>query len=84
MENELELLKFEVEDEIARYGLDTKIIVLYFKIDGNYLDHYIVDSTERYLPKQFVQIVKDINIYNTTLSDFYRELLTEIRRRKKE
>lgn len=81
MENELNLLMFEVEDEIFRFGADTKVTILYLKEDGQYLDHYVDSSEDRNPPQAITKLIEDIEFHKTTLSEFHKAILYEMNSR---
>ncbi|WP_208560835.1 hypothetical protein [Marinilactibacillus kalidii] len=73
---DLELLEFQVENEISRLGEDSKIEIYYHDLDGQYLEHVVVgkqDPVFIFRP-EFSDLLEDSEIRVSTLGEFNKEI----------
>ncbi|MFL2098311.1 hypothetical protein ACEN4B_07865 [Marinilactibacillus psychrotolerans] len=76
--NELELLIFQVKEEIHRHGEEEDITLLLFNDTNEYLDHFINVEKEDSRQKKLEKITRKYSCYRMTLKDFYHFLLKKL------
>lgn len=82
MYNELELLKFQVIEEIEDLGEETQIVIFKDAHTGNYIDHFSVNGYGRRIPQ-----IGDLRIYALeslyeTLGNLYNAIVDELQKRE--
>ena len=70
----MELLKFQVADEIHRFGLDTPIALVLYNDTFRYVDHIVEGTPANKMPDSLQLISAGLVLHETTLGEFGKTL----------
>lgn len=77
MFDELELLKFQVREELKKNPVETTVMVLLDNENNQYIDHFIEGDYSRTPPNVIQQIMHGLKLFKCTLGDLQESLVNE-------
>lgn len=77
MFNELELLMFQVKEELKAFPGDAPVLVFINEETGQYIDHFIEGDYSRTPPNIIQQMTYKLKLFKCTLGELNQAILDE-------
>lgn len=81
MFNALELLKFQVTEELEKFSVNSPVLIFMNEESGQYVDHFVEGDYSRTPPNIIQQMAYGVQLFKCTLGDLHQAVVGECERR---